>query len=133
LIVADTNLVANLLITSPEQVTAEAVLRKDPDWAAPVLWRSEFRNILATNMRRGTFGLVDALQMMADAEALVAGREYPVDSAPVLALAYGSGCTAYDSEFAYLAQLLGLKLVTSDRKLLQEFPQLAVSPEDFIK
>jgi predicted nucleic acid-binding protein len=133
LIVADTNLLANLLIASPDQVTAEEVLRRDPEWAAPVLWRSEFRNVLATNLRRGTFGLADALQMMADAEALVSGREYAVDSAPVLAMAYGSGCTAYDSEFAYLAQLLGLKLVTSDRKLLQEFPQLAVSPEDFIR
>jgi predicted nucleic acid-binding protein len=132
-IVADTNLIANLLIASPDQQTAEAVLRKDADWAAPVLWRSEFRNVLAANLRRGTFGLADALQIMADAEALIGGHEYTVDSAPVLALAYGSGCTAYDSEFAYLAQLLGVSLVTSDRKLLGEFPQLAMTPEDFVK
>ena len=70
---------------------------------------------------------------MADAESLLAGNEHIVDSAPVLAMAYSSGCAAYDCEFVYLAQLLGVPLVTADRKILREFPQVAISPAEFIK
>lgn len=31
---------------------AEAVLERDAEWAAPVLWRSEFRNALIQLVRR---------------------------------------------------------------------------------
>jgi hypothetical protein len=40
MIVADASLLAHLLIPSPESALAEDVYRKDPEWSAPVLWRS---------------------------------------------------------------------------------------------
>lgn len=36
--------------------------------------------------------------------------------------------TAYDCEFVALAMRLGVKLVTTDSKLLKAFPQHAASP-----
>lgn len=133
MIVADSNLVAYFHVPGPQQAVAHDVLRRDPIWAAPLLWRSEFRSILVKYLRSGQVSRAGALQYMAQAEAMLLGGEHPVDSAPVLALAHGSGCSAYDGEFVHLAQTLRVPLVTPDRQLLREFPQLAISPDDFIR
>ena len=58
------------------------------------LWRSEFRNILAGYMRRGTLSLEQAVERQLAAQELLAGREYAVDSRSVLELVASSACTA---------------------------------------
>jgi len=50
-IVADTNLIAYLVMPSPYTEAAERLLVREPDWVAPTLWRSEFRNVLALYLR----------------------------------------------------------------------------------
>jgi len=47
MIVTDTNLIGYLFLTSAHSMLAERVFQKDPVWAAPLLWRSELRNVLA--------------------------------------------------------------------------------------
>jgi predicted nucleic acid-binding protein len=131
-IVADSNLIAYLMIRGDRTAEAGAVFRKDAVWAAPLLWRSELRNVLVTYLRTGRFTLAEATERMHDAESLVAAREYEVPSVPVLRLAAESGRTAYDCEFVHLARELGAPLVTSDRKLLRAFPGTAVSMEEFV-
>lgn len=131
MIVADTNLIAYLMIEGEKTPFARTALRKDPSWAAPLLWRSEFRNILALYLRQKYLALTDALQFMHEAETLVHGNEFQVESTAVLSLAESSGLSAYDCEFVHLARELGLPLVTSDKKVLQAFPQTAVSLDDF--
>jgi predicted nucleic acid-binding protein len=42
-----------------------------------------------------------------------------------------SRCSAWDCEFAALAQELGIKLVTSDQVILSAFPELAVHIRKF--
>ena len=54
MIVVDFNILAYLYLPGERTAAAEALLEHVPDWAAPVLWRSEFRNILASYMRRKT-------------------------------------------------------------------------------
>jgi predicted nucleic acid-binding protein len=130
-IVADANLIAYFFIKEPKSGLAEAVFWKDPDWAVPMFWRSEFRNVLWKNVRRGIITLSDALATMQDAEDLMWGREFRVDSAPVLALAHASSCAAYDCEYVHLAQELSVPLVTDDRRVLAAFPETAFSMEAF--
>ncbi len=101
-------------------------------WAAPVLWRSEFRNTLATLVRRHALTLDAALRIVDEAEGWLQGREYTVNSSVVLRLADASRCTAYDCEFVSLAQDLGIPLVTADGQLLKAFPSLTVSPNQFV-
>lgn len=52
MIVVDTNLIGYLFLSSEGSLLAEAVLIKDMDWVAPLLWRSELRNVLAYYLRK---------------------------------------------------------------------------------
>ena len=52
MIVVDSNVLAYLYLPGEYSTAAEALLEQDSDWAAPILWRSEFRNILAGYLRR---------------------------------------------------------------------------------
>ena len=125
MIVVDTNIIAYLLIPGPWTEAAEDLLQAEPVWAAPPLWRSEFRNILAGYLRRGTLSFEQTLALQSTAESLLAGHETSVDSRAVLELVRGSDCTAYDCEFVALARQSGSVLYTLDAKLLAAFPDTA--------
>jgi len=131
-IVVDTNVLAYLLLPGGHGAVAEQVLERDPRWAAPLLLRSELRNVLSGWVRRGALSLDRAVSTATDAEEYVRGREFSVPDRDVLELAERSGCTAYDCEFVALAKQLGTRLVTSDRQVLTAFPETAVSPEAFV-
>ena len=132
MIVVDTNVLAYLFLTSEQSTQAEQAVRKDPDWAAPLLWRSEFRNVLAHYVRRNLLSVQEAGAIMDAAIDLMRGREYQVVSHRVLDLAAASACSAYDCEVVALAQDLGVPLVTAGRKILQEFADVAVPLADFV-
>lgn len=132
MIVVDTNVIAYLFIEGDRAEQAEAVFAKDPEWAAPFLWRSEFRNILALYMRQSIIALNDAKRLIEEAENLMAGREFELKSSEVLELAKNSGCSAYDCEFVALAKDLNVSLVTSDKKLLTSFPAFAISMDAYV-
>ncbi len=133
MIVVDTNQLAYLLIGGTHTAAARDVLLKDPAWAAPVLWRSEFRNLLALYLRKGELKYADARRLQEKAEELMAGREHLSDSDSVLRLVADSTCSAYDCEFVALAKELNVPLVTADRKIQKAFPAIAVSPRAFVK
>ena len=127
MIVVDSNILAYLYLPGDRTAAAEALLEQDPEWAAPTLWRSEFRNILAGYMRRKTVTFDQACSLQREAESLLAGAEFAVDSSAVLELVRDSDCSAYDCEFIALAIQLNTKLVTVDKKLLREFPTRAIA------
>ena len=127
MIVVDSNVLAYLYLPGEYTAAAEALLERDPDWTAPVLWRSEFRNILAGYLRRGTLTFDQAQALQNEAEDLLRGAEYEVDSRSVLELVRNSECSAYDCEFVALAMKLDAPLVTMDGKVLGAFPKIAVA------
>ena len=127
MIVVDSNVLACLYLPGDHTADAEKLLEQDPDWAAPVLWRSEFRNILAGYVRRKAIAFEQACSLQAEAESLLAGAEFEVDSRVVLELVRDSDCSAYDCEFIALAIKLDAKLVTEDKKLLRAFPSRAAA------
>jgi predicted nucleic acid-binding protein len=130
-IVADTNLLIYLYVQGQRTEESEAVLQQDALWAAPLLWRSEFRNVLIGLVRTDALQLEKALAIIDEAERWLTGHEYSVVSRQVLELASRSGCSAYDCEFVALAQDLEVRLVTSDRQILKAFPTIAISPSAF--
>ena len=101
-------------------------------WAAPILWRSEFRNVLASYLRRGQLEMSDALELIRECESLLEGEEYQVESDQVMRFVSSSRCSACDCEFIALAEELGVSLVTGDKRLAAEFPDTVVMLDDFV-
>jgi predicted nucleic acid-binding protein len=106
-------------------------LQRDPAWAAPLLWRSELRNVLAVAMRRAYLTLPDALDVMDAATTLMAAGEYAVPSPDVLRLTARSTCSAYDCEYVALARDLAVPLITADREIVREFGDTAIPLDRF--
>ncbi len=131
MIVVDTNVIAYLHLPGRGTAAARAALRRDPEWSAPLLWRSEFRNVLSFYIQSGDLKINDAIGLARLAESLLAGREHIVESAAVLNLTAGSNCSAYDCEFVALAQTMDVRLVTTDTKILRAFPDRALALDDF--
>lgn len=127
MIVVDSNVLAYLYLPGDHTGAAERLYQQDPDWHAPILWRSEYRNILAGYMRRGTLTLEQACAIQHEAETLLDGAEHEPDSRRVLELVQASDCSAYDCEFIALAEALGTTVVTMDAKLIRAFPGVARS------
>lgn len=124
MIVVDTNVLAYLWLPGERTQAAERLLKRDPEWNAPLLWRSEFRKVLAGCLRRGDLSLETALQIADGVEGQMRGREFSVPSAQVLARVEESDCSAYDCEFVALADELKVSLVTVDVRLLKSFPAI---------
>lgn len=132
MIVVDSNIIAYLMIPSDRTKEIEKLLLKDSEWIAPLLWRSEFRNILTLYMKQSQMSLVLAEQTIARAENLLSEREYGVLSSAVLALTYEKSLSAYDAEYVVLAINFGVPLITVDKKLLKEASEYAVSPTKYL-
>jgi predicted nucleic acid-binding protein len=131
-IVVDTNVVAGLYIPGPDIGPIRGLYDANPEWAAPKLWRNEMRNVLSRYCRAGEMSVEQAIAIATEAESVLAGQEYEIQSGAVLKLASASGCTACDCEFVALALALGVPLVTLDRKVLRAFPEIATSPETYL-
>jgi predicted nucleic acid-binding protein len=129
-IVADTNLIAYLLLPGPHTEQAARVRARDAAWVAPPLWRSELRNVLVLYVRQDRLDLSAAQSIFSDAAALLEDRSAEANA--VLETATERSLTAYDAEFVALAQMLGLPLVTSDRRVLRACPGFAPSPDTFL-
>ena len=132
MIAVDTNIICYRWMASPASAAVEKALAKDADWIAPLLWRSEFRNVLAGALRNKVITLEGAAAVMEQAEASFLGREYLVSSRAVLRLVGASQCSAYDCEFVALAQEQGIPLLTADRQILRAFPKLTISLDKFV-
>ena len=132
MIIVDTNVLVYLFVQSTQTHSAMTVRMKDPNWHASLLWRSEFRNAMARHMRAGTFTFDQALSTLRQVENMMDGKDHEVNSADVMRLVSESDCSVYDCEFVALAQQLDVSLVTSDRRILHEFPNVAVTPAEFM-
>jgi predicted nucleic acid-binding protein len=133
MIVTDTNTIAYLYLPTDQTDNVVSLLHIDSQWIAPLLWRSELRNVLAMYVRKSIIDLSTAIAIQAQAEQQLADNEYTVNSMDVLRLAQQSGCSAYDCEFVSLATSLSLKLITGDQKLIQTFPNVAMTAGEYLR
>ncbi len=134
MIVVDTNLLAALVMPSPNSGVAEAVYRRDQQWNAPVLVFSELRNVAMAYFRKALATQEALLAAISAAREIVPNEmlHLPPDQA-VLALASGSSCSAYDCEFVAVARKLGVPLLTWDKQLLAAFPSTCQTPDRWLE
>ncbi|MBL4582982.1 MAG: type II toxin-antitoxin system VapC family toxin [Pseudomonadales bacterium] len=114
MIVADTNLISYFLLPTQYSESVDVVYKLDSDWAVPMLWRSEFRNVLALYLRKNIIDLEKALLLQETAESVLSQNEFEVSSSQVL------------------ARHLDVPLVTQDKKILKGFPSTAMTVDAFL-
>ncbi len=131
MIVVDTTVISYFFLTGERTERVIEVFDRDPHWIAPVLWKSEFRSVLSLYVRKRILMIEDAVALAGHVESFMKRNEYAVDTGSVLALAQESGCSAYDCEFVALALIIDVPLVTTDKKVIKAFPEIALSPETF--
>ena len=132
MIVVDTNVVHYCWVRGQNTEVAQAVRRQDPDWHAPILWRSELRNVLTAYLRRGMLSRAQIVEILNVAGRALAESEHIISDDLVLDVITSSTLTAYDAEFVALASALSVPLVTADKAVLKAFPELAITMEAFV-
>jgi predicted nucleic acid-binding protein len=129
MIVVDSSVVFALVVPRDAyHLMALAARQRDADWHAPILFRSEFRSVAAGHLRRGE-PLSNVLAGAANAELAV--QAHHVTDQEVFAVIHESPLSAYDAEYVALARRLGCSLVTTDKQVLDHYPNLAIRLEDF--
>ena len=132
MIVADTNVISYLLLPTSFTEAAEILFARDSDWVAPPLWKSDFRNVLALYIRKQLITLKSAIYVQEQAETIVMSESFTGMSKRVLGLTDQSECSSYDCEFVALAQHFHSPLVTQDKKVKREFPDIAIGISEHI-
>jgi predicted nucleic acid-binding protein len=132
MIVVDTNILAHFWLPSDSTELCDQLYQKDPQWVSPILWRSEFRNVVSLYLRKELIDLAEALLIMEKAELQMKDQQFQVNSVQVLHHVSESTCSSYDCEFVSLAKDLDLHLITMDKQLLWEFPNLAKHPQKVV-
>jgi len=132
MIIVDTNIISYFYLPTEKTAEVERLFLQTQKWAVPILWRSEFRNVLALYLRKGLLSFDQAYAIQWEAEMFLSEKEFEISSFDVLRLVEKSGCSAYDGEFVALAMQLETVLVTADQKLIKAFPKTAVALADML-
>ncbi len=122
MILADTNVLAHLLMDAEQQVPASALRRKDRDWHTESLAFHELTNVMTTAVRAGVLDVAGAQQLLRNARALKPLQVHAVADVDTLAAAAEFGISGHDARFIMLARALGVKLTTEDRRLRAAVP-----------
>jgi predicted nucleic acid-binding protein len=130
-IVVDTNLLVNAVLSGAHAEAVRRVARRDPAWVAPALWRIELLNVLAIAMRLRALALPRAVAAFDAAQELVVDAAVEPSATELLELTARGGVSAYDAEFLFVAERLDLVLVSADRKLARAFPERVRSIDEF--
>jgi len=132
MIVVDTNIVAHFWLPSDHTQLCDQLFKWDPEWVAPILWKSEFRNVVTLYLRKELIDFPEALLIAEKAENQMKNREFHVNSVQVYNFVEKSECSSYDCEFVSLAEDLNIKLITMDKRILRSFPELSAKPSEII-
>lgn len=90
----------------------------------------EFTNVLATYVRQNYMTLPDAQLILKKVTGLLGARLHSVSHEEVLQFACKYKVSGYDARYLAVAETVGRKLVTEDKKLLAAAPLLTQTIEE---
>jgi predicted nucleic acid-binding protein len=132
-IVADTNLLARIIITGETSPIAREVFKLDGDWRSPSIWKYEFLNLLSTSAKFGGLPQDQAQKIWLQASDWMRHRTEEPDASLALRLSIDLKISAYDALFVALARQHKTVLLTWDKALQKTAFPWAVTPEEFLK
>lgn len=133
MIVVHTHIIAYLTFPSAYSSAVGLLHQKNPVWEAPLLWKSEFLNVISLHYRKGLINYQESLTALDFAERLIGSREHQVAARAIIDTVIRSSCSSYDCQFIVLARQLGTVLITYDKKLIKEFSEIALTPEAYLE
>jgi predicted nucleic acid-binding protein len=131
MIVVDAEMLVSLTLVRPQTAMAREAFLKDPDWAAPPLWRSDFRGQLWKHLSANRISKGQAIKAFEAAHAVIAGNEPEPDLSHILTLAQSHTLEVYDAEYVAVARALGVPYVTTDEDLAKACPDDVVLLRQF--
>lgn len=132
MIVTDANIIIYLVRDTSYSALARQAYAQDRHWVVPPLWHAEVMNALLGEVRAGYLDLDEAVAATNNASLILSDRVHECDSAAVLRTAAESRLTAYDACYVALARSLGVVLVTEDRGIRANCPDVARSLRAFL-
>ena len=114
--IVDADALAQLILHGPRHEQARKAFLEDSEWAAPPLWHSDFRGMLAKRINAGELSVEAALRAYEAARLVIAGNEPEPDTRIVLEL-IGGGVDSYDAEYIAAARGLGVPFFSTDPEL----------------
>ncbi|MFH1039162.1 MAG: type II toxin-antitoxin system VapC family toxin [PVC group bacterium] len=132
MIVVDANTIIYLVRDTSFTPLAREVYAADPHWVAPPLWKPEVLNGLLREVKAGHIALEAAIEAANMASRVLLDRIQDCAPALILQTAEEAGLTAYDAYYVALARSLGIVLVTEDRRIKKNCPDVARSMKAFL-
>lgn len=133
MIIADTCLVFHLFNETLLTVNAQKILDKDPYWFLPHLWREEYANILSKLARKEGRATDEVLNHFNYTINELKNCEITVDTKKALQISIEYKISVYDAHFVTLAIDFNTLLVTEDKEILKNCPNLTLSLQNFLK
>lgn len=126
MIVVDAGVLEALLLETAGWASARQGFLRDPDWAAPPLWRSDFRRVLAHHTRAKMITPRRDEELFDLAVEVIGAHEIEPSNTVVWELTLTSGLDLYDAEYVAVAKELGVKYVTSDDDVAKAIPDVVI-------
>lgn len=133
MIIADTCLIFHLFNQTPLTHKAQEVLKKDPHWLFPSLWREEYANVLSKLARKEERLSHNISHHFDYTVNELKDFEVIVDTKNALEISIKYHITVYDAHFIALAIDLNTLLVTEDKEIIKKCSKLASNFNDFLK
>jgi predicted nucleic acid-binding protein len=126
----DSNILAYLLIDGVHTEGVRRLAQRDSAWQSESYILIEFTNVLTRYMAADILGLTEVQKLFSEADQIIGTSLHTASHLDALALAAEFKVSAYDARYLAVAQTLGQKLVTEDKKLRAAAPKLTQSVEE---
>lgn len=133
MIVVDTNVLIHLFNDTNLNSIANKILDKDPIWITSSIWQEEYANFLAKFTLTSGKSTAEVCQHYQDVLDQMAASERNIDKIAVLRTAVKYKIRAHDAHFLTLAQEFMVPLITEDKQVLKNCPQIALSMAQFTR